>query len=288
MESKTNYTLVGLFVVILTTGLLTTALWLSIGFDKKRYNNYVVFIREAVSGLTEESPVKYNGVQVGTVAKITLSRSDPRKVRLLLSIVEGTPITISTSATLISQGITGTTYVGLTASSSDLTPLKKLPGERYPIIPSKPSLFHQLDSVLKEVSESVQTVSTKLNTVLDNENIANFKQSLANMKTFSQVIAKHDKDISESLHNLAKMSDSMPEAVRSISKAGVQLTKTMKAGENTINKISLQTVPPAVSLLQKLNTIATNLEKITSEMRQNPAVILRGTSKPTPGPGERP
>ncbi|MGQ3891997.1 MlaD family protein [Legionella sp. CNM-4043-24] len=287
MEAKTNYTLVGLAVLILTAGLLITALWLSVGFDQKSYSNYVVLIREAVSGLSEESPVKFNGVQVGSVSKISLSRTDPRQVRLLLKIVEGTPITISTTATLISQGITGTTYVGLSASSSDLTPLKKLPDEKYPIIPSKPSLFHQLDSVLKEVSESVKTVSMKLNNVLDKENISNFKTSLSNLRTFTDVVARHEKDISESLKNLNAVSAELPAAIRQMSSAGKQISSTMKSGETAINKISQQTIPPAVNLLNKLNNIAANLEKISAQMRQNPAIVIRGTTAPTPGPGER-
>lgn len=287
MEAKTNYTMVGLAVLILTTALVAAALWLSVGFDKKKYRNYVVLVHEAVSGLSEESPVKFNGVQVGSVSRITLSRRDPRQVRLLLKIVDGTPITVSTWATLISQGITGTTYVGLSASSSDLTPLKKLKGEHYPIIPSKPSLFHQLDSVLKEVSESVETVSQKLNNVLDKENLSNFKTSLANLKTFTDVVAKHQQDIGDSLKNLAKISNELPATIRNLNKAGQQVANTMKSGEATINKISQQAIPPTVTLMIKLNNIAANLEKISAQMRQNPAIVIRGTTPPTPGPGER-
>lgn len=139
MEAKTNYTIVGLTVVILTAALLASALWLSVGFDQKKYKIYAVYIHEAVSGLSEDSPVKYNGVPVGSVAKIELSQIDPQQVKILLNIEEGTPITTSTTATLISQGITGTTYVGLSASSSELTPLKKFP--RNPIPLFQPSLL---------------------------------------------------------------------------------------------------------------------------------------------------
>jgi phospholipid/cholesterol/gamma-HCH transport system substrate-binding protein len=298
LEAKTNYTMVGLAVLILTVGLITTALWLSVGFDQKKYLIYAVHIHEAVSGLSEESPVKYNGVQVGSVLKISLSHVDPQEVILLLNIVAGTPITQSTSATLISQGITGTTYVGLSSSSSDLTPLKKLPQEPYPIIPSKPSLFNQLDSVLKEVSVNVNKVSNRVNAILSKENAANIKKSLANLEKFSSVVSKHDQDIGKSLHNLAIVSEELPATVRQLkqnanrltndlAEAGKNVSSAMTAGKSAINKFSAETVPPAVTLLRKLNNIASNLEKISSEMRQNPAVVLRGTTAPSPGPGEK-
>ncbi|MFI4963297.1 MAG: MlaD family protein, partial [Legionellales bacterium] len=161
MEAKTNYTIVGLVVVILAAGLLSAGLWLSVGFNQKTYSLYTVYLHEAASGLSEESPVKYNGVQVGFVKDIKLTKNDPRNVAILLSIEEGTPITTSTSATLISQGITGVTYVGLSASTSDLTPIVKMPDEPYPVIPAKPSLFNQLDAIIRQASENVTKVSNE-------------------------------------------------------------------------------------------------------------------------------
>jgi len=299
--------MVGLAVVLLSAALIAGGLWLSVGFDQKKYTIYAVYMHEAVSGLSEDSAVKYNGVQVGSVLKIELSHIDPQLVKILLNIEDGTPVTTSTTATLISQGITGTTYVGLSTSSSDLTPLQKLPQEPYPIIPSKPSLFNQLDSVLKEVSENVNSVSLELKQVFDQENILNLKKSLANLQKFTDVIASNSKNIDQSLKNtdtllknIAKVSDELPEAMRelknsahkmgtmatNISQAGVSVTAAMDAGKITIDKISQQAIPPAVTLLRRLDTIAANLEKVSTQMRQNPSVVIRGNTPPAPGPGE--
>lgn len=304
LEAKTNYTIVGLVVIILTCALLASALWLSVGFDQKKYKIYAVYIHEAVSGLNEESVVKYNGVQVGSVYKIALSHVDPREVKILLKIEEGTPITTSTTATLISQGITGNTYVGLSASSSDLTPLQKRPEEPYPIIPTRPSLFNQIDTVLKEVSENINSVSVRLKDILNNENATNLKKSLANIQSFTQMMSAHNDSIRRSLKNsdilldnLAKVSEDLPQVVRElkssinkltleISRASGSISSTMKSGKTTLDKISQETLPPAITLLHRLNNIATNLEKVSAEMRQNPSVLIRGTTPPKPGPGE--
>lgn len=308
MESKTNYTIVGLVVLILTAGLLSAGLWLSVGFNQKEYTSYTVYLKESVSGLSIESPVKFNGVQVGYVKEIKLNKNDPRQVELLLNIEKSTPITTSTSATLISQGITGVTYVGLSAGSSDLTPLRKMPGEPYPVIPSKPSLLNQLDAVLKEVAENVGAVSEKAQLIFNEENADNVRKSLANIERITEIIADNGQSINSSLTNfdvfianMAKASKQFPQLIKDLktgiskfksladnmSAAGKDVSKTMIAGKNTIDQISQQAIPPAVILLRRLNAISANLEKVSNEMRQNPSVIIRGTKAPKLGQGNK-
>lgn len=307
MEEKTNYTIVGLMVLILTGALIAAGLWLSVGFDQKVYKKYMVYIHEAVTGLSEESPVKFNGVKVGFVSQIELSKDDPQLVEILLNIEEDIPITVSTTATLISQGITGTSFLGLSASSSDLTPLKRAANQPYPVIPATPSLFNQLDSVLKEVSINVNKVSEQISEIFDKENAAFIKKTLENMTTFTDVIAANSQHINESLKsadlvlkNVAKASQQFPDLANdlkaslkkfdkmssTISTAGEKISDTMDSSKTAIDKISQQTIPPAVSLIHRLEAIAANLEKVSAQMRQNPAVIIRGTVPPSPGPGE--
>lgn len=300
MESKANYTIVGLTVVILTAALISAALWLSVGFDQKEYNYYIVYMNETVSGLSEESPVKFNGVQVGYVQRISLDNKDPQRVRILLAIDENTPITTTTSATLISQGITGTTYVGLAASSSSLQPLQKHSDEDYPVIPARPSLFNQLDKVLKEVSENVNAVSVQVKKIFDKENVAYIKKTLANLQKFTDIIANNKNNINQSivntdilLRNLAQTSKELPQLTKELQigvdkfgQAGEKVSATMDSGKIALDKFSQQTIPPAISLLNRLNDIAANLEKVSNQLRQNPSVVIRGTTAPKRGPGE--
>ena len=300
MESKTNYTIVGLAVVILTAALISAALWLSVGFDQKEYKYYLVYMNETVSGLSEASPVKFNGVQVGYVHKIELNSKDPQQVCLLLAIDENTPITTSTTATLISQSITGNTYVGLAASSSSLQPLQKHSDENYPVIPSRPSLFNQLDKVLKEVSVNINDVSVEVKKVFDKENVAYIKKTLANLQKLTGVFAENKKNINQSivntnilLRNLAKTSKKLPQLTNELQvslgkvlQAGEKVSDTMNSGKIALDKFSQQTIPPAISLLNRLNAIAANLEKVSNQLRQNPSVVIRGTTAPKPGPGE--
>lgn len=296
MEAKASYTVVGITVIVLTATLLTFTVWISAGLQHKKYNVYAVYMHEAVSGLSEESTVKYNGVPVGNVLKISLSRVDPQEVKILLNIVDGTPITTSTTATLIAQGITGNTYIGLAATSADLTPLKKRPEEPYPIIPARPSLLHQLEGILKEVGDNVNIVSKRLQNIFNQENAKNLRNTLDNLERFTKALADNDPAIRRSLKNadivlkkIAEVSHSFPEtiqafrrAMRSFDEASQSVTSTMHDGKATLNKLA----PPANVLLRNLDTISANLEKVSNELRRNPSVIFRGTRPPAPGPGE--
>ena len=256
MEAKTNYFIVGISVLLLSTMLLIGGLWLSVGFDEKHYNTYIVDMNEAVSGLNDESPVKYNGVKVGYISDIDLNKQNPQQVRLLIHVEAGTPITQSTTATLIAQGITGTTYLGLSAQSNSMVLLRKKPGEPYPVIPYEPSFFNQLESHVKVIQKNEANVNKSLEALP--ELIRELKISVTEFNLMSKDVAA----------------------------AGRMLSSTMKAGRNSIDKISQQAIPPAVSLLRRLELIAANLEKVSADMRQNPAVIIRGSAPAQSGPGE--
>lgn len=243
-------------------------------------------MHESVAGLSEESPVKYNGVRVGQVSLVELSKIDPKRVKIIINVEEGTPITTSTFATLITQGITGTTYLGLSSKTSTFVPLQRTPGEPYPVIPTKPSFFNRLEHNINDISQGFKRI-------LNEENAEHLQRSLSNIEKVSASFAENDKHIRQSLKELPIVLADLKVGIRKfsnmvedMSRAGKQFSVTMKAGKESIDKISQQTIPPAVLLLRRLDVIAANLESVSAQMRRNPAVIVRGTVPEPLGPGE--
>lgn len=286
MEAKANYRFVGLITIALLTGLIITSLWLSFGFDKKRYKTYLVYMGEAVSGLNDESLVKFNGVKVGYISGIEINKKDPQQVKLYLKIEEGTPITTSTQASLISQGITGNNFLGLSAITSTTELLKTLPGEKYPIIAYKSSFFKQLETTIEEVSKGMKEL-------INEKNSKNLSITINNLKELSNVFTKNSKDIDKVLHEFPLLMAELRESVAKftdmsadVSNASDSFSTTMLAGRNTIDKINQQAIPPTISLLRRLDDIAANLEELSVELRKNPSVIVRGNAPRRPGPGE--
>ncbi len=186
MQSKVNYTAVGIFVMGLSIALVVAIFWLSGISNKKDYRMYLVLMHEDVGGLTVESPVHFSGVKVGYVKSIGLDENNSKLVRLKLAIDPKIKITTSTYATLNMQGITGIVYVNLKAETENAPLLKTLPGQTMPVIASRPSLLNRLSETLPEVATQIKNLSSGISKVLDDENRQSLKSSLQNVNQLTQ------------------------------------------------------------------------------------------------------
>ena len=73
MKKEPNKKVIGLFLVIgfaLFLGLIAQSIWQKIRSDEE--DVYVMYFRESIQGLSEGSPVIFQGVEVGKVIRIRL------------------------------------------------------------------------------------------------------------------------------------------------------------------------------------------------------------------------
>lgn len=143
METRARYILVGFFTLAAIAALLGFLLWLARVEINRTYAQYdIVF--DTVSGLSQASLVRYNGVDVGTVLSIELDRENPQFVRVRIEVNAATPIRKDTVATLSSQGVTGVSFVSLEGGRALSDPLIAVPPAPVPLIASKPSVVQEL------------------------------------------------------------------------------------------------------------------------------------------------
>ena len=228
MNPKVSYMLVGLFVLIMGTALVTAAIWLSQAVEDKNYRTYATYYSESVSGLHENASVTYLGVEVGKVRDIGLDPDDPGRVRVLLDIEEDTHITEDTIAILRSQGITGLAHVELTGGTRESNPLPNRADLDYPEIPTGPSLLVRLDQAvttiidqLTDTAKHVDQVATRIEMLLDDENQAAITETLQNVEQITGSLAERAQDLEGSmaeidriLSNAAHASDEFPDLIR--------------------------------------------------------------------------
>jgi phospholipid/cholesterol/gamma-HCH transport system substrate-binding protein len=265
METNINYAVVGAFVLTIVSFIVISIIWLSSGFTHASYSSYLVYMAESVSGLTIDSAVEFNGVNVGAVKGIDLDEKNPEIVRLMLSIKSNTPITMGTIATLKSKGITGVSFVALSDKSLDLRPLVAENGQRYPIIKAGPSLFLRLDSALNKLSRNLQLVSESINSVLNKENQRLIHESLYNMQKITATIASNSRQLDAILENTSRASQQF-----------IPLVKTFQT----------QTLPMSYELMSNLNNMTRNISQLSAEIKQNPSILIRGVDRSKLGPGE--
>ncbi len=286
MDTKAHYTIVGLMVVILGAAIAAAIFWLTVGLDRPVYNTFLVYMDQSVSGLSVEAPVRYNGVTVGYVKTMDLNPKNAQEVIVSLEIKEGAPITTSTIATLTSQGITGIAYIDLSAKTANAPLLKTREDPPFPVIPTEPSLLVQLSSLVKDASVQFHGVSTSVQTVLDAENAANIRQILINLNAVTKNLAANEAQFNQMVQSSAQLmsnaavaSAQLPDLVKNLNQSAMSLNQA--AGLARAGMI------PAVSLLNHLDTISGNIEVFSEELKENPAILLRGKAEGPLGPGEK-
>lgn len=261
MDPKVNYFIVGLFVVVLSALTILFSLWMVLGFNQQTYSDYLIYVTESVSGLNVEAPVKFNGVEVGTVKHISLTPNNPGQVTVEIAVQTGTPISVDTRATMMSQGITGLTFINLKGGNAQSALLKAKSGQ-LPVIVSAPSLLVRLDTTINNLSLALLEIDRSLIQVLGKENQQNFSKILRSLATVTSGMAAHQNDINASLM-------ATPIAMNNMSQASISITRTL----TDLNSQLSQGLLP-------------NLTQLTTELQTDPAMLIRGRQNPVLGPGE--
>lgn len=307
MSNKTQYTLAGLFVLVLGFALIAGVLWLSAGGTGRAHNTYLVYMTESVAGLSRDGAVKYRGVDVGRIQDIQLAPDNPEVVRLLLEIEEGTPIKQDTVATLEAQGLTGLAYINLLGGSREAPPLTAEGDQEYPVIPSRPSLWGRIDQNVGELIENLIESSKSMKELLNSQNRALITRTLQNLDTLSGSLAARTgtvddalDDLATALRNFRHASEGLPDLVaqlqrsagamenmaRELSAAGGELRQTVQARSSDLARFTSGALPDAAVMIQELRQTAENLRRLSASLQRDPSVLLRGSTPPPPGPGE--
>jgi phospholipid/cholesterol/gamma-HCH transport system substrate-binding protein len=154
METDKHYFFEGLFIIVFSVAAAIFAVWLgSPGHHDDVF--YRIHFPDSVSGLTVGDPVKYRGVDVGTVKSMSIDPDDTRLVRVEVRLRKDTPVKTDTRASLTLKGITGVVFIELNGGDpAAKTLLAVTPPGKIPEIPSeKTGLMAMLDELPKLVEK---------------------------------------------------------------------------------------------------------------------------------------
>ncbi len=309
MDTKVNYTIIGVIGFLLIAAFIFVVFWMTAMDRTVRYNHYVSYFKQEVTGLEKESLVRLNGITVGHITEITLDPKNYKEVIVYMVVKHGTPVTIDTTAVVESAGFTGGKYIALKTSKTQAPLLKGKPGQKWVMIPTSMSLVDDLEKSLKEVTAEMQQTIQSLNILLGPKNRKSIQQSLAHIDTITKTIANNADHIDASLVSMQKIlkntslaSEQFPAMIKqtrntlasfqdtanSLGQTGYQAKLTLKKTNTTIQNFSDQLMPNAEQLLSRLNQMMGTFNQLSDEIAENPAIILRGKEPPPPGPGEGP
>ncbi len=95
METDRHYFIEGLFVIGLAIAAALFFVWLTSSGHRDDVP-YRMHFSESVSGLALGDPVKYRGVDVGTVTRMAIDPDDPRLVEVDVNLRKDTPVRADT------------------------------------------------------------------------------------------------------------------------------------------------------------------------------------------------
>ena len=293
MESKINYTLVGFFVVLLLSGLISFAYWLGKYGGKQEYKYYHVYMSESVAGLSNDSSVKYRGVDVGTVDHIGLNPNNSEEVELLLKIEFNTPIKMDTTASLKSFGLTGLTYVELEGVGGSNMPLLTTSTDQIPSIPARPSTFARIDESMSILTTKVVLALDKFSLLLSEKNLDNISSTLSEIKNIAKDMSEQKDSLKNLLDNGVIMEKRIIESFEKVGVASDNVTKMTNSIENDFTDASRnmsqnfqQSLESLNQLLSELDILTRYLQKATQILEASPGDLIFKRSQPKPGPGE--
>ena len=289
-------------------------------WSSSRYISYELRTHDVVSGLIEDAPVEFHGVEVGRVARVELT--GPASVRVLLHIRKEAPVTSATVATITSRGLaskgfTGYVYVALEDDGSPAQPMAAA-SAGYPQLRTAASQSVNMDTAMNQVNQNVQSMTRLLQAALDARTLASLKESLdsvqkvartldANTERMNTILANAERATArlgplldsssqaaaavqnqlvpkayQAFANLDRLSTAIDEQARQTSS---RLQPLLDASQDSARTLQTQVLPEAYEAISNLNRLSTSLRDTTARIERDPSVLVRGSSSRL-GPGE--
>jgi phospholipid/cholesterol/gamma-HCH transport system substrate-binding protein len=306
MEARSYAILTGLFTILLGIAMVATFMWFR--GDQRKATEYVVVSKMAVNGLYPQAMVRYRGVEVGKVEKVSLDPRDARKILIQITVDDSVPMTRGTFAELGYQGVTGLAYVLLDDDGTNPAPLLK-PAEGLARIEVRGNAFDDLAQSSKGLLKQAGELLDRLNTMVNGDNqvrlantLANFERASAQLEPALRAIPdvaerakkllsdENQQSIKRSLNNLEQVTGSIAPVAEDSRKVLANMRalseKLDRLGTEISAEITESTLPRVNDLVEQLDRDSRDFHRLVLQIEREPQSLLFGRSSPEPGPAE--
>ncbi len=301
MERNKLYLTVGAFVLLGFAAIIGIWLWFSAA-NRQVYDTYRVVFNEPVDGVTTNSIVKYNGVEIGKVRAIQLDTKDPANIFVDINVKQGIPIATATYATIKPQGVTGMSFINLGLDNEQkyqvITPHDKEP---YPVIKSRASLLYSLSEQAQSVTSNIKDISVQVKTLLNDKNLEHVNNIVANLDKVTAALASQSNQIASTVDKVGEVLNNVNENTKNLNGAIIQLGNLSKALQsnstnldnvlnsfqnNTMRNVNSVLLPNLNQMVGNMNQTTVQLNELIKTINKNPSALVRGNAPAVAGPGE--
>jgi phospholipid/cholesterol/gamma-HCH transport system substrate-binding protein len=203
METRANFVMIGVFTLAVIAGAFSFVLWFSGLSRTADHQTFELVFTGSVSGLSRGSTVLFNGLRVGQVSEIHFVPDDPRRVSVLVEVMDNVPVKTDTKARLEMQGLTGGAVIALSGGAPDSPALVSENG--------KPPMLVAEPSQLQNIMESVQNLSTKADAALGkvdallSDNSGAIADAVKNIDSFSKALSENSAGVNSALAGISDL-----------------------------------------------------------------------------------
>ena len=184
METRANYVLIGSFTLAVIAAAFGFVLWFQSLHTTKQRDPLRIIFEGPAAGLRNGGSVNFNGIRIGEVISVKLD--NPRRVVALALVEKNAPIRKDTVVGLEFQGLTGVAAISLKGGDEAAPPVPLGP-DGIPVLTADPNR-------LQDVTEAIRGTLQNINTIVADNQMA-VKNSLANLETFTQSLARNSEKI---------------------------------------------------------------------------------------------
>lgn len=258
METKANYVIIGAFTFTIAIAAVLFGLFAARYASDSAWNDYEILFNESVIGLSDGSPVLYNGVNVGRVKELHLNPEDIREVLVTVEIEAKVPIHEDTVATIRLTGLTGSAAIQLSGGTPE-SPLLRSRPDQLARIHSTSSPLNRLMESSEGIVVTANKVLNQLDTLVSDENIGRVEATLASLEAFGSSLSDPGSDLNRLLANTSEASETLPSLLAQISATTATLDQALAAVDQGL----IQDLP---ELKERLGGTLANLESLSGRI----------------------
>jgi len=283
MENRAYALAAGLFTLIFGISVVAAALWL--GGNVIETQQYLLVSRYPVTGLNVQAPVRFRGVTVGKVVEIRFDPLDLPNILVEVSVQTGTPLTRGTYAKLGSQGITGLSYVILDDDGKNPEPLLG-EGDELARIEVRPSFMDTVTASGEELIQNANKVAARVQALLSDENTQQLVSTLRSMDKASSRVASLATELEPVVKDAGIALKRADTLMASFDRRLDSFERAAKGADQLSETLVNESLPRLNVLLEDLQRNSRSLERLLSDLDEQPSSIVFGKSPQPPGPGE--